>query len=130
MKRDRCRDYATQAFVWFGAVRNKSVEEFIVEEGIDTVEYEKFCADLFAVEKTFFKLASTNREYIIDAVREVYMCSRKFPKHRDIAGRVRRYSFLVPTSEKTVYKWLETARNIYALERGLAVHIPLGFCDT
>lgn len=127
MKRDRCRDYATQAFVWFGAVRNKSVEEFIVEEGIDAVEYEDFCADLFAVAETLFELAATDREYIIDAVREVYMCSRKFPGHDDIACRVRHHAFAVPATEKTVYKWLETARDIFADKRGLTVKVPPGF---
>lgn len=127
MKRDYFRDTATLAFWRFGALRNKSVEEYLAENNINREEYRGFCEDLFAVSDTLLELASTNREYIVEAVREIYMCSRKYPDHKDIAGRVRRYALIVPASEKTVYKWLETARDIYTLKRGLATNTPPGF---
>ena len=129
MKRDHYRDTATLAFWRFGLLRNKSAEEYITENNIEREQYKGFCEDLFAVSDTLLELAATKREYIVEAVREIYMCSRKYPDHKDIACRVRRYALMVPATEKTVYKWLEVARNIYALKRGLAIDTPPGFGD-
>lgn len=147
MKRDCFRDTATLAFVRYGELGGKSAEEYKNELKKDIIEetkytdpanvsqkietemerYRGFFDDMYAVEEVFGYFASTNREYVIDAVRFVYMNCSRHPSHKETAYRVRAHALNVPVSEKQVYKWLEMARALYAKKRGLAIEVPPGF---
>ena len=63
-----------------------------------------------------------NGDDIANAVSFVYfpLC-KGVPSHRNIAGRVRAYAVSLPTTERTVYRWLRYARRLFALIRGLTV---------
>lgn len=66
--------------------------------------------------------ALRNGEDIADAVSFVYfgLC-RGYPSHRSIALRVRAYATSLPTTERTVYRWLRSARRLFAVLRGLTI---------
>lgn len=147
MKRDYFRDIATLAFVRYGELRGKSAEEYCTQMKSDIIEETKytdpamvnqrlisemqrlsgFFEDLYAVEEVFGYFEATNREYIIDAVRFVYMSHSRPPSHKETIYRVRAHAMNVPVSEKQVYKWLEMARTLFAKKRGLAIEVPPGF---
>lgn len=148
MRRDCFRGAATLAFIRYGELRGKTADEYredlkrnIIEElkygdpavvsqkvEADLRRYEGFFDDLYAVEEVFGYFLSTNRGYIVDAVRAVYMAyPRGNLSHKDTVYRVRHHAMAVPVSEKQVYKWLEMARALYAKRRGLALETPPGF---
>lgn len=150
MRRDSYRDAATLAFVRYGNLKGKSIDEYKEEFRQSTISdmryidpalvsshldgefkrYSGFFDDLYAVDATLRYFEESGREYISDAVRYVYMSSSSYPSHKDTVSRVRRYAITVPVSEKTVYKWLEMARVYYSKKRGLAFEVPAGFVSS
>ena len=148
MKRDSFRDAATLAFVRYGELRGLTADEYkdrmrrrvaedcqffeseMREERIlaEITRYAAFFDDLYAVEETLGYFMEKNKEYIVDAVRAVYMSyPHRYPTHGETTYRVRAHSISVPVSEKQVYRWLEEARHIYCKKRGFAVVAPAGF---
>ena len=66
--------------------------------------------------------AVKNGTDIANAVNYVYFgLYRVHPSHRRIAGRVRAYATSLPTTERTVYRWLKYARKLFAVIRGLTI---------
>ena len=151
MRRDSYRDAATLAFVRYGELRGLTAEGYKEALLVQLAEdykvfdekasdshisdelrrYSGFFDDLYAVEETFGFLMERGKDYIVDAVRAVYMTyPYRVPSHRETVYKVRSHAIEVPVSEKQVYKWLEIARDVYSRKRGLAMDAPDGFAKS
>ena len=89
--------------------------------------------DIDAVNKTFDMLlnkipldtvdtdkAVRNGTDIANAISYVYFgLHREKPSNKRIYGRVRLYAQTLPTTERTVYRWLKYGRRLFAFNRGL-----------
>ena len=147
MKRDRYTEYATAAFRDYAASRLTAAEraEQLYEQNIKNAaehigigapknnvgaaisyaeeakaDYAAYIADMEAVEKTLDYLKSHNKQYIIFALKNIYMTdpkSRITP--RIIGQRVRWVATKSYCDTRTVYKWLKQARRLFAEFRGL-----------
>lgn len=148
VKRDYLRDYATEAFARYGKLGEISRETYSeklkqdirqqmrhLDPGLITKKveselerYSGMLDDIEAARKTLEYFTESNRQYISDAVRAVYMAPpHNVPSHREVVYRVRYHALCVPVTEKQVYKWLQMARVLFAKERGLAFEMPPGF---
>lgn len=78
--------------------------------------------DIRACEAVFRKLNNSGRELVCAAVRAVYMVDpwRKVTRG-EYSGRALRFALDVPLSERQVYYYLEMARDLFAIERGLRI---------
>jgi len=74
--------------------------------------------DILAVEKTMAQLHAWERQ----AVETVYFeCPNRAAKKGEISDRVVKASLYIPTDERTVYRYLKKARDMFSYERGLRV---------
>lgn len=142
IKKDALRDYATSAFIFWarhGCPTYAEAEERIRKKalarawGIDPqkakqyadAEIEKARAgleDIRACESVFRRLSDSGRELICDAVRAVYMAEPWGKVRRgEYSARALRFALEVPLSERQVYYYLEQARDLFAIERGLRI---------
>ena len=148
-KKDNIRDYATAAFRFYAAcgkltsaeleqmvrdrIYQQSKREFLRSGSgtpISPTEYAAMKAedavrdlqaelmDIIAVEKTLVRLNLQQRK----AVEIVYFADpEKDLERNDISNRVHRAELSIPASEKSVYRYLKKAREIFAEERGLRI---------
>lgn len=142
MKKDLIRDYATGAFARYASLGRPTRAEY--EERIRQKVYQRLAAkepkiillraeaevsarkpildDIEAVERMFSMLDENGKGYISEAVRAVYMVAASGrPSHPEIVARVRRYAQEVPCDERSVYRWLKHARELFAMLRGLSI---------
>ncbi|MCL2512364.1 MAG: hypothetical protein FWF08_00565 [Oscillospiraceae bacterium] len=110
MKKDHTRDYVTAAFAYY-AETGRSERETLKEAEI---------SDIMAVQKTLRALE--NKPEVLEAVRTVYFDDpgRVFGKG-EISRRVVKASMEIPASERQVYRWLNDARRVFSLERGMRI---------
>lgn len=108
MKKDRIRDYATEAF--------RDYAKISMLNGIS--ESQK--RDIEAVDRTIEHFKHSGAEIIIDAVKAVYFtgASERLGR-KDISLRVSRFAVERYVDESTVYRYLREARRIFAQYRGL-----------
>lgn len=142
IKKDALRDYATSAFIYWArhgcptydeAVERIRKRAFNRAWGEDPqkvklyadAEVEKARAgleDIRACESVFKKLDASGRELVCEAVRAVYMADPWGKvKRGEYSARVLRFALDVPLSERQVYYYLEIARDLFAVERGLRI---------
>lgn len=147
MNKDNFRDYATEAFRFYAACGKLTADEIMqrVREDIYTEAAGNFLlvsggsysdavahavmraedaikemgaeiADIVAVEKTMRRLNSNQKK----AVEIVYFTDPEEPIGKnEISARVHKAEMEIHAGERTVYRWLATARKIFAEERGL-----------
>ena len=140
MKKDPTRDYIINAFrlyaLW-GRPSSQEAEARIYQQALnkyenleeDVSKIELFVKknkckldDIESVNKMLKILKTENRDYIINAIENVYFYApNKDLRRNDITNRVRMYAQKCPASESSVYNWLRYARKICAKERGLSV---------
>ena len=142
MKKDWIKDYATGAFVRYASLGMPTRKDY--EENIRQEVYKRLATwepklilikaeaeismrkplleDIDAVNKVFLMLRENDKEYILDAVRAVYFVPPYTRVSRSVyASRVRGFSMSYPASEISVYRWLKSARELFALYRGLTI---------
>lgn len=149
MKKDNIRDYATEAFRFYAVcgrltaaqleqiVRDRIYEQskreyrrgglgmhtdataYAVMQAEDAVrEMQAEFEDILAVERTLKRLTYAQRR----AVELVYFAEPKREMERnDISDRVHQAELEIPASTDTIYRWLRSARMIFAEERGLRI---------
>ena len=147
MRKSHIRDYATAAFqfyacvggsekyknkIWERAVRDQHKQEgrggiskpseaaiMRAEKELEKVTAE--ISDLEAVELTILILENMiGGHNIIKVLKMVYMTEpQRDPERGEISKRVHKAELNIPASEKTIYRWLSTARRIFAEVRGL-----------
>ena len=123
MKKECYRDYATDAFRLWAALKKTTYEEFVrgIENENEAGESVATLYDILACEITWERLKNRN-ELICKAVEEVYMCEPKRPiRSHEIGARVRRFAFEQSVCERQVWNWLAEARKEFAKNRGLRV---------
>ena len=142
MKKDHIRDYATEAFRFYarmGCPTYKQAEEAIRQEAYDKYELSEpqyiikradvavaqkapELADIAAVEETLRLLEYGGEGHIAKVVREVYFHMPGQPLERgDIEARVNRLSLHMPAGERSIYRWLKKARQLFAAVRRLRI---------
>ena len=142
MKKDWNRDYATGAFIRYARLGCPTKEQYInairhdVYKRLETkepkiilmraekeIENEKGAIeDISAINKMFDMLAEGEKEYIIDAVKAVYLVPPHIrPKKKEIVMRVTAFAAERYVSEATVYRWLKYARELFSITRGLSI---------
>lgn len=143
MKKDHLRDYCTEAFRFYAKsggrdsflksiyddmVRSrgngvcKPTEAALIRQEQIIAEHAAELADIEAVSKVLASLDMCNHRDMIKAIEIVYFadCWRDLEKG-DISARVHRAEIIIPASEKTIYRWLRVAREMFAKERGLRI---------
>lgn len=143
MKKDHLRDYCTEAFRFYAKsggrdsflksiyddmVRSrgngvcKPTEAALIRQEQIIAEHAAELADIEAVSKVLVSLDMCNHRDMIKAIEIVYFadCWRDLKKG-DISARVHRAEIMIPASEKTIYRWLRAAREMFAKERGLRI---------
>ena len=143
--KDHIRDYATEAFRFYARLGFPSYEDIRREIYDDALKLAKseldhgkgirkpteaavirvqaavdthadMLNDILAVETTLRALPDECRR----AVELVYFAGAGKPLNRgDIAGRVATAASAIPADRRTVFRWLKTARRMFALERRL-----------
>ena len=142
MKKDWNRDYATGAFIRFARLGCPTKEEYaerirqdvykrlemkepriILMRAEREVENAKGTLDdISAINKMFSMLSEGEKEYIIEAVRAVYLVPPYIrPKKKEIVMRVTAFAAEKYVSEATVYRWLKYARDLFSVTRGLSI---------
>lgn len=144
MKKDCTRDYATGAFaryallgcptraIYEAEIRRDVYNRLAMQEprvillkaNAAIAVRRPILDDIEAVERMFEALAENGKPYISDAVRAIYMY--QLPENGalsrgEIKDRVVRYAQSVFTDERTVYRWLRSARLLFASLRGLTI---------
>jgi len=121
--RDRIMNYATGAFREYASLQMPDYREMLEQmgkKGQDDGDM-ALLLDVFAVEKTLKYFDEVN-PMISDAVREVYFSLPSSPfTDRVAAGRVRFFSASRNVSERSIYRWLRQAREVFAKNRGLRI---------
>ncbi|MGN1473688.1 MAG: hypothetical protein ACI4WZ_06410, partial [Eubacteriales bacterium] len=70
--------------------------------------------DFEACAEVFGALKKRDRGYIIDAVRAVYLCEpEKTLGRMEISHRVTSFALTLPADERTVYRYLKIAREMF-----------------
>lgn len=142
LRKDDIRDYAISAFVFWARHGCPTYEEAVERirkraisraRGSDPAkasayadaEVEKASAglcDIMACAQVFETLEKTGRELVCEAVKAVYMADPwKKPGRGEYSARALRFAMEVPLSERQVYYYLEQARDLFAVVRGLRV---------
>lgn len=150
MKKESYRDYATDAYIFWAekgyisgadyidAVKRKAIARSKDAEPEEAYKYISVCVanntasqkDLDACCRAFDFLRDSNKDYICDAVKNVYgVCPHKALKRGEITGRVKAYACAANTDERNVYRWLAQARKIFAAMRGLRMGGDCDECD-
>ncbi len=119
MKKNRYTDYAIAAF--------RDYAEYSAHTDLE--EDEARLADVKAVEETLRQLENQNKQYIISAVKFVYMqgLHEKFTA-QVISKRVLSFASQNYVHCRTVYKWLNQANRIFAYHRKLCDGSEMGNC--
>lgn len=148
MKKDHIRDYATEAFRYYsfmGKPHKEDLEKKYYQEALEEYQRRQQMGgsgiskpteqavmyaegiirqkqaelwDILAVEKTMAQLHTWERQ----AVEIVYFPhAQRDMKKNEISDRVNKASIQIPVDERTVYRYLKKARNIFAYERGLRI---------
>ena len=116
-------NYATGAFREYASLQMPDYREMLEQmgkKGQDDGDM-ALLLDVFAVEKTLKYFDEVN-PMISDAVREVYFSLPSSPfTDRVAAGRVRFFSASRNVSERSIYRWLRQAREVFAKNRGLRI---------
>lgn len=133
-------DYATHAFIHYAALGRPTREQqearirgeiysklalekpdYIVAKAEQAVKNAApLLKDIDAVNRVFKILEEQDKPGIADAIKAVYFIDpRGKPKRGAIVARARRFAYEYPANERTVYKWLKSARLLFAIERGL-----------
>ena len=142
MKKDFIRDYATGAFIRYASLGCPTREEYeeklrrdvynrlslkepriiLMKADAEIASRKPILDDIEAVEKMFAMLEANGKEYISKAVRAVYFASAVGrPSRKEIVNRVLCYARSVPIDERSVYRWLKYARELFAMLRGLTI---------
>jgi hypothetical protein len=148
MRKSHYRDYATEAFrfwareggskkykerVWNDALKRQQEREESATAGISCptesavikaeAELDKHgaeLADLDAVEFAMIALEATKGWDAVKALKVVYMTAPELSIERgDIHTRAVAASLDLHASEATIYRWLASARTLFAEKRGL-----------
>lgn len=140
MKKDHARDIAEDGFAdyakWRGCTRERCVEiirratreqfqelppdKVMVKADEAVAEAKPLLDSIEAVHRTFDTLRRNKKEYIIDAVEFVYCSSpNRKPARNEISMRIRAYAMRIYADDRTVYRWLREARNLYAYYLGV-----------
>jgi len=141
MRKDHTREYATEAYRFYAKVGGNegylkklcadyntqpsvgaasSTEGALIrKEGILRDHAAEF-ADLTAVDKALYIIEVNSHSKIKQCVEMVYMkdCWKDI-KRGDIEERVHHAELQIPASRSQVFRWLKTARDLFAKERGL-----------
>ena len=111
MKKDRVRDYATEAFRDYALALKSSG---------DISEARRM--DIAAVEKMLTYFAD-KKPCVVSAVKAVYFTDAGVPfRKKTVTHRVRDYALTAGADESTVYRWLRVARCKFAEYRGLVIY--------
>ena len=111
--------------VW-SAGPGSPTEAAVVRAEAALAETEGTIRDLEAVERAMERIGRMRGgTCILRAVREVYEAEADRPIERgEIARRVDRLSLEMPAGPRSIYRWLGTARQVFAEERGLRTREP------
>lgn len=111
--------------VW-SAGPGSPTEAAVVRAEAALAETEGTIRDLEAVERAMERIGRMRGgTCILRAVREVYEVEADRPIERgEIARRVDRLSLEMPAGPRSIYRWLGTARQVFAEERGLRTREP------
>ncbi len=146
MKKDHIRDYATEAFRYYsfmGKPHKEDLEKKYYQEALEEYQRRQQSGgtgiskpteqavmyaegilrqkqaelwDILAVEKTMMQLHVWERQ----AVEIVYFPhAQRDMQKGEIDNRVQEAVIKIPAGERTVYRYLKKAREIFAYERGL-----------
>lgn len=101
-------------------------EAAVVRAEAALAETEGTIRDLEAVERAMERIGRMRGgTCILRAVREVYEAEADRPIERgEIARRVDKLSLEMPAGPRSIYRWLGTARQVFAEERGLRTREP------
>lgn len=101
-------------------------EAAVVRAEAALAETEGTIRDLEAVERAMERIGRMRGgTCILRAVREVYEIEADRPIERgEIARRVDKLSLEMPAGPRSIYRWLGTARQVFAEERGLRTREP------
>lgn len=142
MKKDNIMDYATEAFEEYsrrgcptrekceGEIRLEVHRKMFGQDPKLIVASSNYVVDkmkplldnIDAVNRCFEELEAKDKKYIADAVRAVYFVSPcGHLNGKIIRSRVLAHSMEVYADERTVYRWLEKARDLFAIKRGLYI---------
>ena len=101
-------------------------EAAVVRAEAALAETEGTIRDLEAVERAMERIGRMRGgTCILRAVREVYEAEVDRPIERgEIARRVDKLSLEMPAGPRSIYRWLGTARQVFAEERGLRTREP------
>ena len=101
-------------------------EAAVVRAEAALAETEGTIRDLEAVERAMERIGRMRGgTCILRAVREVYEAEADRPiERREIARRVDKLSLEMPAGPRSIYRWLGTARQVFAEERGLRTREP------
>lgn len=101
-------------------------EAAVVRAEAALAETEGTIRDLEAVERAMERIGRMRGgACILRAVREVYEAEADRPIERgEIARRVDKLSLEMPAGPRSIYRWLGTARQVFAEERGLRTREP------
>jgi hypothetical protein len=144
MIKEPFRDYATTAFLYYASVGRPTLDEYeknIKDEVNKRLAYlppdviylrataavnirKPLCDDIRAINQMFDLLEKNKKDYISHAVRSIYMTNPPKDlsfKKREIQDRVHAYMSTAHLGERTVYRYLKHARQLFAIIRGLTV---------
>lgn len=142
MRKDHIKDYATHAFEEYsrrGCPTREKCEQLIrenvqksmfgqdpklVASTADTIvkNMEPLLKDIDAAIATLADLECRSKGYIAGAVRAVYFVGPNENLNlRAIRSRVLKYSMTIHADERTVYRWLQEARALFAVKRGMNI---------
>ena len=146
--RDYLRDYVTAAFRFYAQngmsaekykkkIYIQALEEGLISEGNKSgvskptesavIAAERAVSlkiaeirDMEAVEKVIAELDVKLRGDIIQAIEYVYFkdCNQEL---ENIKAKVHTAEIFIPASERSIYRWLRHARELFAVERGLRI---------
>lgn len=113
MRKDPEREYATAAFRLWGSYNCPTPEESVLLMLTGEITEPELC-DFEACSEVFDALRKRERGYIIDAVRAVYFSDPKETLGRmEISCRVTSFALTLPADERTVYRYLKIAREMF-----------------
>ena len=109
-----------------GGSLGSPTEAAVVRAEAALAETEGTIRDLEAVERAMERIGRMRGgTCILRAVREVYEIDADRPIERgEIARRVDKLSLEMPAGPRSIYRWLGTARQVFAEERGLRTREP------
>ncbi|AKN32397.1 hypothetical protein Ccar_16625 [Clostridium carboxidivorans P7] len=150
--KDYLRDYATAAFRFYAqngmsaekykqklyieALDEIKKKETQVKDGISKPTEQALIAaekavneriseinDMEAVDKVLAELEARHKKHIIKAIEIVYFkdADKEFTIG-DIQDRVHVASTKIPAGERSIYRWLKQARELFSYQRGLRIY--------